>query len=111
VSHDGPVARRLGTLAPLVLDAAQAGDVVARGIAHEAVRLLTASAVAASARTADVVVHGGLTGHAWFRAELGASLAAAGRIVVAARGDALDGAALLAARADLPHERFVHRAD
>ncbi|WP_067197931.1 N-acetylglucosamine kinase [Microbacterium sp. XT11] len=111
VSQDGPVARRLGTLAPLVLDAALTGDYVAREIAQEAVRLLTASAVAASSHTAEVVVHGGLTGHDWFRSQLVASLAEAGRSVVAAQGDALDGAALLAAHADLPHERFVHRAE
>ncbi|MGO2745454.1 BadF/BadG/BcrA/BcrD ATPase family protein [Microbacterium sp.] len=104
-----PVARQLATVAPLVLDAAAAGDAVATRIAQEAVRLLAASAAAAS-KTPDVVIHGGLTDHAWFRAELEHALAGAGRTVVPAAGDALDGASLLAYRTDTPHERFVHRA-
>lgn len=111
IGEGGSIARRLGTLAPLVLDAAAAGDRVAGDIAAEAVRLLTASAVAASTRTRDVVLHGGLTDHAWFRTELTSSLHAAGRTIAPASGDALDGALLLARRTDLPHERFVHRAE
>lgn len=111
LAEDGPVARRLATLAPLVLDAAAAADPVAADIAAEAVRLLTASAVAASAgHPLDVVVHGGLTEHGWFRATLEAALRSAGRRVVPATGDAFDGALLLTRRSDLPHERFVHRA-
>ncbi|MFJ2368835.1 N-acetylglucosamine kinase [Microbacterium sp. NPDC087665] len=111
LAGDGALARRLATLAPLVLDAARDGDVAALAIADEAVRLLTASAVAASPASADVVLHGGLTDHAWFRAHLTSSLQAAGRAVRPAVGDALDGALLVAARFDLPHERFVHRAE
>jgi hypothetical protein len=57
-----------------------------------------------------VVVHGGLADHVGFRAELDRALRAAGRTIAPAAGDALHGAALLAARTDLPHERFVHRA-
>lgn len=110
LAHDGPLARRLATLAPLALDAAEAGDEAAAAIAAEATRLLTASAVAAST-TADVVLHGGLTDHPWFRAQLTAALAASGRRVQPPVGDAIDGALLLAARLDLPHERFVHRAE
>lgn len=106
-----PLPRRLATLAPLVLDAAQSGDVVAGAIVTEGIRLLTATAAASSVLTADVVLHGGLTDHAWFRERLTFSLQAAGRRVVPARGDALDGALLLAHRTDLPHERFVHRAE
>jgi len=109
LSGDMPVARRLATAAPLVLDAAAEGDDAARAIAHEAVRLLTASAVAASDLPV-VALHGGLTDHVWFRAELESALHAAGRTVIPAAGDALDGAALLAHRTDMPHERFVHRA-
>lgn len=105
-----PLARRLATLAPLVLDAADAGDPVARGIRAEAIRLLTDAVVAASSTT-DVVLHGGLTDHDGFRAALTASLQTAGRHSVAAIGTALDGALLLARRLDLPHERFVHRAE
>lgn len=109
LAADIPIARQLATVAPLVLDAAAAGDAVAGGIAAEAVRLLTASAVAAS-DASRVVIHGGLTEHAWFRAELERSLSSAGREIVPAAGDALEGAALLARRTDMPHERFVHRA-
>jgi N-acetylglucosamine kinase-like BadF-type ATPase len=105
-----PTARQLATLAPIVLDAAAAGDAVAADIVAEAVRLLTASALAASGRIQEVAVHGGLTDHSWFRTELERSLTAAGRTVVPAVGDAFDGAALLASRTDMPHERFVHRA-
>ena len=109
LAADIPVARQLATVAPLVLDAAVAGDAVAIGIAAQAVRLLTASAVAASA-VPHLVIHGGLTDHDWFRAELESFLTSAEREIVSAAGDALDGAALLARRTDLPHERFVHRA-
>jgi N-acetylglucosamine kinase-like BadF-type ATPase len=111
LAQSGPLPRRLATLAPLVLDAAEAGDPVAGDIAAEAVRLLTATAVAASTSTVDVVVHGGLADHTWFRDLLSSSLRAAGRRVVPATGDALDGALLLSRRTDLPHERFVHRAE
>lgn len=111
LAQPGPLPRRLATLAPLILDAAEGGDAVAGSIALEAVRLLTDTAVAASAQTVDVVLHGGLIGHAWFRDALVSSLHTAGHRVVPAQGDALDGALLLARRADLPHERFVHRAE
>lgn len=120
LSEEGALARRLATLAPYLLDAASAGDPVASQIGAEAVRLLTASAVAASApRTTIasaateriVALHGGLTHHEWFRERLAASLDAAGLTVTASAGDALDGARLLAGRSDLPHERFVHRAE
>lgn len=117
LAEDGALPRRLATLAPLVLDAAESGDRVAGEIAAEAVRLLTASVVAASSgsaassRSTQVTLHGGLSEHVWFRAGIEESLRAAGRTVVASAGDALDGALLLADRADLPHERFVHRAE
>lgn len=106
-----PLARALGTLAPLVLDCAEQGDPVAFEIATEALRLLTASAVAASASAREVALHGGLTGHPWFRARLDGSLSDAGRRVASPVGDALPGARLLTTRHDLPHERFVHRAE
>lgn len=104
-----PVARQLATVAPLVLDAAENGDAAAEAIVREAARLLTASATAASDHPA-VVIHGGLTDHPWFRGELENSLTASGRTPAPAAGDALDGAALLVRRSDMPHERFVHRA-
>lgn len=108
LAADPQTARRLAAIAPIVLDAAEAGDVVAARIAAEAVRLLTASAVAAG--TTDVALHGGLTGHPWFREALESTLHSARRHTVPAAGDALDGASLLVQRHDLPHERFVHRA-
>lgn len=111
LARSAPLARHLATLAPLVFDAAEAGDPVASGIVAEGVGLLTATAVAASAVTREVVIHGGLAEHSWFRDALEYSLRAADRRVVPATGDALDGALLLACRADLPHERFVHRAE
>ncbi|MER7445926.1 BadF/BadG/BcrA/BcrD ATPase family protein [Microbacterium sp. NPDC097977] len=123
LADDGPLPRRLATLAPLVLDAAESGDGVAADIAAEGIRLLAASATAASARGGSssngasasggdaVALHGGLTEHVWFRAALEAAMRAAGHAVVVSAGDALDGALLLADRADLPHERFVHRAE
>jgi N-acetylglucosamine kinase-like BadF-type ATPase len=111
LAESGSLPRRLAALAPLVLDAAEAGDPVAGDIVGDAVRLLTATAVAASTSTRDVALHGGLTAHAWFRQELVSALRAAGRRVIESRGDALDGARMLARRTDLPHERFVHRAE
>lgn len=106
-----PLARALGTVAPLVLDCAEHGDCVALEIATEAVRLLTASALAASASAREVALHGGLTEHLWFRARLEDSLSNGGRRVAPTVGDALTGAQLMMTRRDLPHERFVHRAD
>jgi len=126
LAQDGSLPRRLATLAPIVLDAAESGDPVAGEIVAESIRLLTASAVAAApdARMPDVgtpeaptpdaptvALHGGLTQHAWFRTRLESALRAAGRAVLVPAGDALDGALLLAERRDLPHERFVHRAE
>lgn len=111
LSTGGPLPRRLATLAPRVLDAAESGDAVSGEIIAEGVGLLVASAVAASSSSHDVALHGGLTEHIWFRAALEQALRAAGRAVVVSVGDALDGALLLAERTDLPHERFVHRAE
>lgn len=110
LARDEALGRRLASLAPAVLDAAEDGDAVALGIVDDAVQLLAASAVAASSSVV-VAMHGGLTGHAWFVAKLVGSLETAGRAVMPAAGDALDGALLLARRTDLPHERLAHRAE
>ncbi|WP_144877069.1 N-acetylglucosamine kinase [Microbacterium sp. 1.5R] len=114
LSRDEPLARRLAALAPVVLNVAADGDAVAGQIAGEGARLLVDSAVAASARSTRVALHGGLTQHDWFRGVLADSLRTAGREPVDAVGDALDGARLIAERAGagdpLPHERFVRRA-
>ncbi|MCK2034133.1 BadF/BadG/BcrA/BcrD ATPase family protein [Microbacterium sp. KSW4-4] len=111
LAADGALARRLATLAPLVLAAAADDDPVAGGIVDEAVRLLAATTAAAAGATADVVLHGGLTDHDGFRAALTRALETSGHRVVPARGGAMDGALLLTRRLDLPHERFVHRAE
>lgn len=109
-SSDDSAARRLASIAPLVLRAARDDDAVARAIRTEAVRLLAASAVAASAPADEIALRGGLTEDERFRDLLEADLVAAGLTVVHSLGDAVDGAALVAHRTDLPHERFVHRA-
>ncbi|GAB3600414.1 BadF/BadG/BcrA/BcrD ATPase family protein [Microbacterium tumbae] len=110
LAGDEPIARRLAAFAPDVLDAAAGGDAVAAEIAADAVRLLTATAVAAADGASDVVLHGGLTNHPWFRALLADELLARGCTVATAGGDAVAGALLLATRTDLPHERYLHRA-
>lgn len=104
-------ARLLATFAPAVLDAADQGDAAACGIRDEAARLLAETALAASGGSSLVALHGGLTRHDGFRAAVSSALAARGLEAVPARGDALDGAAMIAeGRAPL-HERFVHRAE
>ncbi|UGS28168.1 hypothetical protein K8F61_08425 [Microbacterium resistens] len=105
-----PVARRLATAAPLVLDLADAGDPAALAIRDEGVRLLVETAVAAADGARAVALHGGLTDHAGYRSSLVAALAARDHVVRDSAGDALDGAALIAARAADLHERYVHRA-
>lgn len=111
LAKGGSLPRRLASLAPLVLDAAAGGDAVAADVVREGIRLLTATAAVASSTGSRVAVHGGLTEHVWFRDALVASLRAADRSVSPSRGDAIDGARLIALRRDLPHERFVHRAE
>lgn len=104
-------ARLLATFAPAVLDAAERGDAAALGIRDEGARLLAETALAASAGSSVVALHGGLTAHDGFRAAVSSALETRGLEAVPARGDALDGAAMIAeGRAPL-HERFVHRAE
>lgn len=107
---DAPVGQRLGTVAPFVLDAAADGDPAAVGIVDEAVRLLGASASAAAADGGPLALHGGLTSHPFFHARLVDEVVARGFVLVPSPGDALDGAALIAARRAPLHERYVHRA-
>lgn len=112
-ADDSP-ARRLATLAPIVLQAARDGDTVALGIVDEAIGHLSASASAAvplqTPRPAPAAVVGGVADDAWFRGRLTAGLAAAGLHPRPARGTALDGAVLAATDPTLPHERWIHRA-
>lgn len=110
LSSPESVARQLASFAPNVLDASEQGDEVAIKIVSEAVRLLTTTATAASEQAKELVLHGGLTHHAGFRSTLERSLLRAGRTIVPAEEDALDGAQLLVQSEDLPHERYLHRA-
>jgi glucosamine kinase len=116
VSEQSNPARLLGSFAPATLDGAERGDAVGQAIVDEAVRLLGASVVAAArgsqgAEAARVAAVGGLTEHAWFAERLASNLRGASLVVDSSAGDALDGAALLLRRFDLPHERLVHRAE
>ncbi|WP_336630445.1 MULTISPECIES: N-acetylglucosamine kinase [unclassified Microbacterium] len=102
-------AARMAAFAPRVLDRARDGDPIAHEIVREAVaRLATA---AASVRPGDgrIVLTGGLGDDLLFREELTTALAAEGLTLHHPLGDALDGAAALAAASDLPHERLVIR--
>ncbi|KAE8765079.1 N-acetylglucosamine kinase [Georgenia thermotolerans] len=111
VSVDPIPARRLAAFAPAVLGRAAAGDGVAVEIADQAAALLAESAHAASGPTSRrVSVLGGLTGAPWFVERLVDALRSRGLVPVAPAGSALDGAHIIARRADLPHERYIHRA-
>ncbi|WP_164737411.1 BadF/BadG/BcrA/BcrD ATPase family protein [Georgenia sp. SYP-B2076] len=124
--------RRLAMVAPAVLRRAEGGDAVALEIAGRAVTHLAdtahaasdaadasdaagASAVLDAADAADAAARrvcalGGLTRDPWFAARLAAALRARGLVPADPAGTALDGARAIALRADLPHERYIHRA-
>jgi N-acetylglucosamine kinase-like BadF-type ATPase len=97
-----------GRFAPDVLEAWLEGDEQAARIAEHAAAHLAAAAIAVlrrlDAQNRRFAVVGGLSTHATFAAALTARVAAAvpGAVCVPARGDALDGAALLASLAVLP---------
>ena len=111
VATDPNPARRLAAFAPAVLRRAAAGDEVALEIADRAATLLADSAHAASGPTSRrVSVLGGLTGAPWFAARLADALRSRGLVPVDPAGTALDGARVIARHADLPHERYIHRA-
>lgn len=103
-------AGQLAAFAPLVIDEAERGDVIARGIVDAAIELLGATAGAAAGGVLPVATLGGLTRHPWFGALLSERLRTDGLLVTAPLGDAIDGALIAAIRTDLPHERHVHRA-
>ena len=107
VSAEGNPARRLGRFTPDVLQAADDGDAVARDIVHRACDALAATARAAGA--AELAVWGGVTGHPYFSAELTKTFANAGITIIASRGSALDGAALIITRTDLGYEERIIR--
>jgi len=105
--------RAMARFAPLVLQAAEAGDAVALNIVGEACRILTATVQRASGDGAGnkqrVALLGGVVGSDFFAALLRKSLASAGIEVVVPLGDGLDGAALAATRRGLIQERYIHR--
>ncbi|MGR0158570.1 N-acetylglucosamine kinase [Paenarthrobacter nitroguajacolicus] len=104
--------RAMARFAPLVLQAAEAGDGVAHDIIGEACRILTQTVKLASGGDAEsprVALLGGVVGSGFFATLLRKSLASAGIEVVAPLGDGLDGAALAATRRGLIQERYIHR--
>lgn len=99
--HDHGLSRRdRAQLAPVVLDLATSGDAVAGAIVAEAVGELQAMAASVARQLGlihpDIVVCGGLSGHAYFNAALTGALQTAGMSVGQARMPAVAGALLLA---------------
>jgi glucosamine kinase len=109
LAESGNPARTMARFAPAVLDEAEAGDAVARGIVDEACRLLTNTVTLASGDTKQVALVGGVVKSEFFARLLHNALASAGIEVVAALGDGMDGAALAANRRGLLQERYIHR--
>ncbi|MGB3732035.1 N-acetylglucosamine kinase [Microbacterium sp.] len=106
----GPdAAARLAAFAPVVLAAAAAEDEVAMTIVREATRALAVTSASVRSEDSTVYATGGLTENPLFRAELHAALKVQGLELKSPCGDALDGAAVLAAHTDLPVERLVVR--
>ena len=95
--------------APIVLDAAQAGDATALSICDEAIDELTKTTRLASSPGDTVAVLGGLASHSWFQGRLIDSISAFDLQPISPVGSAMYGAELAARRVDLPHERFIHR--
>jgi len=113
VTDGGNVGGRLGAFAPAVLECAELGDSIAKAIAGDAVRMLTATAVAAAKRSGEVhsvCVLGGLADNPGFRQRLLNAIAGADLHTLAPLGTALDGACIAAVNEHLPHERHFHRA-
>ncbi|WP_035879962.1 N-acetylglucosamine kinase, partial [Cryobacterium sp. MLB-32] len=109
VAASGTPARTLASFAPRVLDRAAEGDATAVGIVDTACAFLTRTVAAAAEGDSTVVVTGGLLSHSYFSTRLDIALAAVNLARVAALGDALSGAAIVAGRTGLPHERTVIR--
>jgi N-acetylglucosamine kinase-like BadF-type ATPase len=105
-------ARAMSRFAPLVLQAAQAGDAVAQGIVDDACRILTDTVTRVTeGDDADkrVALLGGVVGSGFFAELLRKSLASAGIEVVTAQGDGMDGTVLAVTRRGLLQERYIHR--
>lgn len=101
--------RRLAAFAPTVFAHAEAGDSVALSVFDEAIRHLAVTAAAVTVRGDTIAVLGGLLHNAAFAEQLGSALADLGLQQVRPIGDALEGAAMIALRTDLPHERRLLR--
>jgi len=105
--HD--VARSLASFAPTVLRRAAAGDEVAHGIVDAAVDHLATTASSVAAPGSPVSVIGGLTDDPEFLRLLLDELTSRHLSPRRPAGSSLDGAATLAVRRDLPHERYAIR--
>jgi N-acetylglucosamine kinase-like BadF-type ATPase len=91
----------------MVLSRAEEGDPISAQIVADATALLAETCMASGMVT--VCVSGGLSAHPYFSTRMREALDAVGMHTVQARGDALDGSALVAARADLPYEERIIR--
>ncbi len=108
VAAGGDVARRLASFAPHVLARAAQGDRVADDIVEAACRHLVTTAGTTDRRSVCVV--GGLLNDTHFAERLSSHIRAAGMTPVPARGDALDGARLIALGLSPIDASQVHRA-
>ncbi len=102
-------ARRLASFAPAVLARAATGDSVATRIVADATDQLARTAASITPPGGDVAVIGGLADDPGFLNCLTAALHARGLTPQRPHGTAIDGAAALALRSDLPHERYAIR--
>lgn len=109
VSRHGAPARQLGTFAPTVIARAEEGDAVAVGIVDAACAHLATSAAAAG--TGSVCVVGGIASQPYFAAHLATAMHDRGVELVAPRGDALDGARLVALDSTITYDGRVVRDD
>jgi len=106
VADTAAPARQLARFAPRVLQAAAAGDAVARDIVERAVDAVLQACVAASG---PYCLLGGIAGSEVFGGALRARLRERGLEVVEPRGDALDGAEYIARTPASPYEGSVVR--
>lgn len=109
VSSTGAPARQLGTFAPTVIARAEQGDPVSAGIVDAACAHLAASAAAAGSGAVCVV--GGIASQPYFAAHLATAMREVGVDLVGPRGDALDGARLVALDTAISYAGRVVRDD
>lgn len=105
--HD--LARSLASFAPVVLRRAAQGDPVAARIVGRAVDHLVVTAASVTPAGGSVSIVGGLSEDPAFLDSLTARLSERGLVHLPPSGSALDGAAMLAVRHDLIHERNAIR--